>query len=307
MILSKSDYELFSNVQKKITVVVATSQSSIKCFMLSIFSLLLRSKRELEHFIVNINGPDSRCGSTLLQDTKQSFLEELRLLKLKERDMPITVARTWSRVGHAQSLDSMIPWVHTEYYCIMHDDVIIKNPEWTDFVIDCFKDKNVSMIYYPPLLSTGLSIVEYEGGKKINFPHLNSTMILSRKSLYTELGLRWYGYHVKNKFSLFKEDIEKIHNFYKNEITNTLKEGEYEYISLDIGSFIYNKFKELKYELKPMPENFLIHLVAMSWGDEFHKNKTIKNNTTEIEKLEKEINSSPYYKLYNKYLNYENI
>lgn len=303
MILSKSEYELKSTIPDKVTVIFATSQSPIKCFMLSIFSLLLRSGHAFEHFIVNINGPDSRCGPTILQDQKQSFLEELRLLKLNQRDMPITVARTWSRLGHAQSLDSMIPWVHTEYYTIMHDDAIIKNCEWTRFVVESFENNNVSMIYHPPLLSTGLSVVDHEGGKKINFPHLNSTMISSRKTLYTELGLRWYGYHIKNKFTLSQKDIEKIHNFYKGEVTHPLEEGEYDYVSLDIGSFIYKKFKELQYEFKPMPIDYIVHLAAMSWGGEYHQNKMMENNLNEIKQMEDEINNSIYSEIYNKYLN----
>jgi hypothetical protein len=75
MILSKAEYEQKSTISDKITVVIATSTSSMKCFMLSIFSLLLRSGDKFDHFIVNINGPDSRTGSTFIQDQKQSFLE----------------------------------------------------------------------------------------------------------------------------------------------------------------------------------------------------------------------------------------
>jgi hypothetical protein len=174
----------------------------------------------------------------------------------------------------------------------MHDDVIIKNSNWSQFVSDYLKNDTISMVYHPPLLLENISISEYEGCKKINLPHLNSTMISSRKSLYTELGLRWYGYHIKNKFFLSKKEIEKIYNFYGVANDSSFQEGNYDYLSLDIGSFIYKKFIELKYEFQPMPNNYLVHLWSMSWREESYQDQMMKNNLEEIKQMELEIKDS---------------
>src|SRR6516162_7350459 len=126
MILTRCGYESKGLLPGKTTVVMATSQSRIECLMWSMFSLLLRSTPGLEHIIVAINGPDPRTGDPGLQDAKQSFLGELRNTRWqasgRDCDMPLTVIRTWSRVGHSQATDGALPWVHTEFYTLMHDD-----------------------------------------------------------------------------------------------------------------------------------------------------------------------------------------
>lgn len=305
MVLSRAECERLSLVPGKTTVIIATCQSRIECLMWSVFSLLLRSTSEMEHVIVAINGPDSRTGDPTLQDNKQAFLEELRSLKWGSRDMPITISRTWSRVGHSQAIDSVLAWVHTEGYTLMHDDIIITNPNWCKFTFEALADKKVGMVYAPPLLASGLSPVDFEGSRKLNLPHPNTMFLTSRKELYVSQGVRWYGYHVKDNYDLyFKVNRDGFLNFHGKDVTHLPPDGCYGYISMDVGTWPYYKLKENEYKLVPLPDNSVTHLTAMSWRDDNGQNQSINRNKLVIDKLKEEILDNPVFgRLYNKYVN----
>src|SRR5262252_1288317 len=136
-----------SHLKHKITAVIPTSTAPVNCLMWSVFSLLLRTQVDdlLEHFCVCINGPDERTGDPTIATTKQRFLEELRDLEWchpdrpnVRRPMPLTVIRVWSRVGHSEPMQMALPWVHTDAYLLLHDDVFIRNANWTRQVKDKF-------------------------------------------------------------------------------------------------------------------------------------------------------------------------
>ena len=302
MILSVTEAENLTLIPKKTTAILATCQSDMKVFMWSIFSLLLRSKPEnLEHIMVCINGGDERHGCTSLQDNKQKFLEEMRRLKWQKRDMPLTIIRAWSRVGHGQALEMAIPWVHTEYYTIMHDDVILKN-DWDVESFEQLKKENSILAYFPPLLWCGVGKA-FDKEWRITLPHMNTTLVTCKKALITALGVRWYGYHVNHKFNLYeKVDIKKFLEYHqKNSNIQSFPviEEPYGVISMDIGSWVYCKAKE--YSMHRIGTNKAIHFESMSWGQD--KDDRIKKNIYDISLLEQEIEEVPEYKsIYEKYL-----
>jgi hypothetical protein len=177
MIFSVDEAEKLTLLPKKTTVIMATCQCEMRTFMLSFLSFVLRSRPEnVEHFMVAINGGDERYGNCGLQDKKQLFLEQIRRLKWHDRDMPLTINRTWSRVGHTQAIESCIPWVHTEFYTITHDDVLAQKG-WDDEFLNKLEDEQTILSYQPPLLLGGVCKKFHEGGWKIGLPHMNSCLI----------------------------------------------------------------------------------------------------------------------------------
>jgi len=305
-ILTRSEFERKMLLPDKTTVVMATCQSSLKCFMLSPFSLLLRSSPLLEHVIVTINGPDGRTGDPSRQDAKQAFLEELRNTRWQasgqDRDMPLTVIRTWSRIGHSHATDGAIPWVHTEFYTIMHDDVFIREADWPRYAVSALEDRKVGFVYAPPLLTIGASVVNCNGGRKLTLPHPNSAFITARKEVYTGMGLRWYGYHLPKKVDLRDVDMEHFLEFHGADAVSMPTTGQFDYVSMDIGTWIYHRMKKEGYRFEPLPSEYLVHLAAMSWRDESSQEATLSRYGDIIFGLENEIGGHrPLARLYDKY------
>lgn len=309
LILNRDEMECKSTIPNKTTVIVVTCQSRIECLMWAVFSLLLRSNSFLEHIIVTINGADKRTGDPSLQDKKQHFLEDLRNTRWvygeHDRDMPLTVQRTWSRIGHSQAIDAMIPWVHTRYYTLMHDDIIVNTPAWCAQTLESLVDEQTCMVYATPLLGTGLSYVAFNESKKLNLPHLNSMFLTTRKSLYTSMGVRWYGYHVVKKFRLDQEvDMEDFLKFHQDSTIHMPPPDDYGYLSMDVGTHVYHEMKKAGYKFAPLAGGTVTHLTAMSWRDPGGQELTISQNRATIDQLISEIKSVPTFKrLYEKYAN----
>lgn len=182
--------------------------------MWAVLSLLSRSDPFgfLEHITVVINGPDRRTGSPELQDRKQAFLEELRGLPWRApngeraRDMPLTVCRVWSQIGHAQAIETAVPWCRTESYLLMHDDAIVLRDDWQQQALGFLDDPLLVLATVRqgdeprPAVFGGFSWQprgERPGEWSLALPHLNTVFTLCRKNLLAALGARWTGYHVE--------------------------------------------------------------------------------------------------------------
>lgn len=308
MVLDVDECELSSLIQGKNTAIIATSQSPMSIFMMSIFGLLLRSDPDhLEHFMVAINGADERTGDTTLQDRKQEFLSELRKLKWAGRDMPITVNRVWSRLGHGQSLDACVSWVHTEFYTIMHDDVILQDKGWGDLATRRLSDPHTALAFHPPLLACGMEKNMHEGRWKLNFPHLNSTFVVCKKALTSKAGVRWAGYHFQNPFHLYDMvDIKSFlahHTGRKHLRSFPVIERPYSLVSMDVGAWMYYELGNMGYSFAPLPEDILCHFISISWHTEDQIRKKMDRHRTVIDRLEADLAEVPeYYALYRKYL-----
>lgn len=261
MFLSQSSFEELSCRKRKITAVIATSQAPLKTLAWSIFSILLRSKDYVEGVHVLINGPTEDCQ---LQDDKHFFLN-----KLKSAGLPITIQRIYGHIGHGNALDSMIPWVNTEFYLAMHDDLIVLDDDWTEYFENI--DAATSILYDPPFLMRGVGFANHKGKKKLALPHLNSTFMICRRSAFKEVGASWRGYHVKNEFNLmeWKNLIEFLeHHIGKSHIQFDYKrsvEEDFGYVNVDIGGWAYYLLSKAGFKFSPIKSCSVYHLRAASW------------------------------------------
>jgi hypothetical protein len=306
MLLSLAECERLAQIPNKVTGIICTSVAPIECFMWSVFSLLLRSTREvLEHFIVVINGPDERTGDPSLQDAKQKFLEELRNMKWQGHDMPVTVVRTWSRVGHSQSVEQAVAWVHTQNYLAMHDDAIILSNRWQEEAKDFFTKPDVAARVWENLYYGCLS--EYGAG--LGFAHFNSVFALCKKPIFTSTNARWIGYSLPltfyiGNFANFDNFMawHKKHNLVNDKILPPPKpDKEYNLISMDIGTWaVYNLYKN-GYKFDKFSDDLVHHFLASSW----RSNDCVEKSCPHVTELEKEIKDSPYCALYKKFSKYK--
>jgi hypothetical protein len=253
--------------------------------------------------MVVINGPDPRTGDPALQDRKQTFLEELRSLRWHGRDMPLTVIRVWSRVGHAQALEMAIPWVHTEFYTLLHDDVILRRP----FDLDCFEDRQVALAYVPPLLAGGLGEFKLNSQYGLGLPHLNSAFLLCRKSAIMDVGARWWGYHVPFRFHLPEViDVAAFveHHAQKGQVKQPPQVREpYDILSIDIGGWVYRKLSDLGYGFAALPPDLICHLGAISWSNARTVEQAIAKHQPIVAELEAELAGYPeFLALYRRWL-----
>lgn len=307
MIMNLQECEEATLLPGKNTAIIATSAGPLRLLMTTIFSLLIRSnQKHLEHFIVCINGPDERCGDQSYQNKKQEFLEELRKLKWKDKDMPVTVIRAWSRIGHSQSLEMGIPWVHTEFYTIMHDDIIITNPEWCEEYFNIMQNKEVAIVLPSPMTYGDWGEFIHENRKFIGTQHIASALVVCKKSILTKLGSRWCGYHIIKDYSMSDIDYDKFKSFNLVNLNHgelPKKDESYNGLSFDIGSWVLYHTRLNNYKIGRFEKNPMVHFVSASWNsDKDYLEKRIIEYRPIFEEFEKELQSYPEFnKLYQKY------
>lgn len=191
-----------------ISIIVPTGPAPIQSLKWALISLLFRSDiSKIDQIIVSINGPDSRTGNTSLQDEKELFCKQL-----KADGFPITIIRTWSRVGYSQPIQVALPLIKTELYLLMHDDVIILNNSWQKEAEKWMADPSVLAMLQPAVFSQKLQTSMLK--KQIDFaelttylPTFNTFFSLFRKSS----NLPWSEYYVLNDN---QADLQSINNFY---------------------------------------------------------------------------------------------
>lgn len=319
MVIDIDEAVELTHMQDKIIPIIPTAQAPIECLLWSVFSLLLRARPNdlIEHFIVCINGPDKRTGDPAIADLKQSFLEELRRLKWYHadvpsinKDMPITVIRAWSRIGHPEAVEMAIPWVHTNSYLLMHDDIIITKRNWLADVKDKFIDNpNCVIAYAPKLMCCQCDSAKYQNKNLLRFPHLLCCFLVCRKSLIRKLGGLWCGYHIHTPNFKLKDkvgDVESFMNYYSKQKLLDVPpqtEEDYEYISMEMGSWHFYNAVKAGYDFSALDPNTLIHMGTMSWECDTGKERRISSHLKHIHDLEAEIMRHPdYSKLYMKYI-----
>lgn len=313
-----------THLKEKITMIVPTRNSSMECLLWSVFSLLLRSKPNgmLEHFCVCINGPDERIGDTSIEDKKQMFLEELRDLNWyhadnpsNKRPMPVTVIRVWSRVGYAEVFEMAINWVHTDAYCLLHDDVILLNKDWGEEVKKKFyDDPKVAIAGISPLHGCICDHHIHRGMYLLRLPQLETTFLVCKKKYIMKVAALWRGYHIPNDDNMLQFDLEEIgdanefEEFWKSQglyDKPVIKTELYNFVRQKVGAWIYYKLHQAGYKFAELESNNVLHLEGMSRYDLTPEKRMqkIENNKNEIKTLEKEILSHPEYgPLYKKYL-----
>lgn len=251
----------------RVSAIMPTFSCPMNCFMWSVLSLILRSDPAvLDHLFISINGPDSREGGNELQDRKQAFLEDLRSADWS--GLPyfnpgaMTISRTWSRVGHAQALEQCIPWVDTEYYLVMHDDVIVNDPSWCELAgFGTFVAKT-----WGNHLSGKLG----SSGGRLDLPHMNTIFTLCHKPSMTSSGARWIGFHIDERFEIERyRDLDSFldeHSRLGSLGFGALSKGRsYDSASLDIGSFLFSKIATMGMTIGRFDPRVVTHFESASW------------------------------------------
>lgn len=302
LVLPYEKYVELSEIKNKTTYVMATSQVDIKILMWSIFSLLLRSNKEyVEHYIISINGPHSKTGNPHSQDIKQKFFEKLR----DNYEFPVTLSRIWGRQGHTHSIDGCIPWVHTEYYTLVHDDIILLR-DWTNFLEDFLADNNRSVISVPPFLIKHKFKCKFNNKLRLSLPHLNSCFLHVKKS---KINRMWHGHHVHSKIKFTENFYNEFMNYYKNfSYINEIEIGdEFEYLNTDVGSWVFQDLYLKNYRFYTFDSSVCHHISMASWASDLNLAVSLSNCKDIIVELEKQIINSKYRDLYLEYSNYSNI
>jgi hypothetical protein len=302
LIFTPSICEEIHLTKGKISAIIPTFSSPINCFMRSLFSLLIRSNPNiLSHVFIAINGPDSREGGQELQDKKQSFVEDLRAVDwsgmIGFNPGGITLTRTWSRIGHSQALEQCIPWVDTEFYLSMHDDVLIMDPSWC-FVGDFEENKSMVMKTWGGYLAGRLRTT----GSRLDMPHLNTIFTLCKKSMMTSLGVGWSGFSLSRDFMIgdyvdLKRFEDEHAKFSSLGFGSSLDNIQYKSISLDIGSFLFSRICSRGLDIGRFDMQLVKHFGSSSW------NPVGSFRNPDVDQLESEIMSiKPYREIYMRYL-----
>lgn len=302
LIIPHNQYVELSEIKNKTTYVMATSQVDIKILMWSIFSLLLRSNPNyIEHYIININGPHSKTGNPEPQNIKQKLLETLR----DNYKFPATIFRIWGRQGHTHSIDGCIPWVHTEYYTLVHDDIILLK-DWTDELNLYLLDPKKCIIGLPPLLIKHKFKCKFNNKLRLSLPHLNSCFLHVKKSCIEKT---WHGHHVNKKIKFTKEFYDNFMKCYGDfsYVHEIQIDDEFEYLNTDVGSWVFQNLKMNGYNFYTFSPETCHHISMASWANELNLSVSLSNCKSIIKKLEKDILTSKYKDLYLEFSKYSAI
>jgi len=307
-LLTYEQCEKMTLIPGKVCGIIPTSTAPLKSFMLSVFSLFLRSDPDvLDHLIVAINGPDERTGDTSNQDLKQSFIEDVRNTKWRryEHGMPITLIRTWSRIGHAQTLEQCIPWVHTEFYLAMHDDVLVLDSGWCDRTCDFRNDEKMVCVSAGSPIHQRLCAV----GDILGLPHFNSVFTLCSKPKMKSINANWIGYHVPLNFRVDNLwDYDDFIEYHRRHdllcVTNKIgpPNKEYKVLSIDIGGCFLHDMVNRNLKMGEFREGLIKHFSSLSWAQDRiqHFNE---GDFEEVRTLEKEIMNEPEFaEIYSRYV-----
>ncbi len=269
-----------------ITAIVPTYNNSPRLFALSIMSLLRNTSNVTMHINVTINGPDRRTGDPETQNQKQWFLEAIREEKYRDRDMPLTVQRVWSRVGHAQAIDSAMPWVHTKYFLLMHDDVLVTEPCWDLKVIPCLNNPDTGLVFAGRHHALDrITCGPWEDGKNlINFPHPQTYFVAGSRAFLGKF--RWQGYFVKGDFDGIQVDKEMIDHQERFNMPPQPITPEAGYLTYDIGSWLLYNVQKSGMQIVEIPEDTVLHLGGFSWAGERRNERQVQRYMTVINDLE---------------------
>jgi len=273
-----------TTIANKITAIIPTFNSPLQSIILSTLALLLRSKDSFEHICVCINGPDERTGSEALQNQKQKFLEDLRELSWRNRAMPITIIRAWSRIGQAEAMEMALPWIHTAGYLILSDNSIV-NDSYDD-LRGFFEDDDVALGTNGSPIAEQFHNTIIRGMYTACLPTLRSDFLVCKKKLIMLTGSKWKSYDAVPRLPLFMQ-------FYADDLPQEFKDFHgnplrpippYNYVKSGFGAWV----------------NYGLRILNKKSIDLGVRHSTI--NPESIRLLESEIEQYPeYHKLYLKF------
>lgn len=275
-------------LKEKITVVIPTSQKSIKTMMLSVLSYLVNpeDRQTLEHICICIHGPDSRTGDPSLQDKKQAFLSELR----DDYDSPLTVIRAWSRVGEPEAAGMALSWIHTDGYIMTNDEIAVRQG-WTESIRENFyKEDNVAIASCGELFKNKFGHFVHRGMYAIQTPELNTSFLACKKKWLMKAGARWNSFFIPddNNFIQFKlSDLpQEMFEFYDSlGMDSRLPDEQYSFIKQGIGAWVFYRLKKLGCKFSKLDE--IVHHLE---------------DSASMDLMETEVLKSRYADIYRKYL-----
>lgn len=249
--LSRMEYERRTcHVPGRTSVIVASSTAPLRVLALSLLSLMIHAGTPfVERLFVVLNGPGAA--------QKDEFLKRLKAL-----DVPLSVVTVPDHVGHSQSIDCALPWVYTEFYTLMHDDVFVLDSDWGRQAASILADSQVAAVYKPPLLNCGLETRRLPGGGcKLLLPHINTSFLTARKGV----GSGWSGYHVEAP--AFDIDSDRLLEFHRKAIILDVPDATepVRQISADVGSLYYTDCLNSGLRFEELPSRGIEHLGSMSW------------------------------------------
>lgn len=268
MCLSINECADKTTLKDKVTFIIQSYDTPMQKFMLSVFSVLLSSRNggPFEHLCVCINGPDSRTGSTLLQDKKQKFIEELRSYgwhpynSEKRHDAPLTLIRAWSRIGKAESLEMATRWVHTNHYVFMDDNVII-NKSWETELHKFLTDDSIAIAGINPP-KTKIVPEHHQGMYLVRFPPISTKFLACKKKYMLETGSRLNEYFVPNEYNFLEFDNKNLEKEFFDfwgidKVDFELCLEKYNYVWHQLGSWLYYNIKEKNLKIQNLNEKIL--------------------------------------------------
>lgn len=265
MVLSIDEMERRSRAPSGVTAILCTAQADLELLAWSLVSLFLRSDPEVLHgAMVVINGMNGE-----LQNRKQRMCMELRGILGPDK---LRINRVYGHVGHAQAIDGAVPWLPTQHYLVMHDDVIVRNDAWTKFYQEKFlPDQGMAFARWGEKISfANFAHTKFHDRSKLQLPHLNSVFTLCRADILATFPAKWTGYHVPNHLYLSNSpehsELLKFHEQFgwlndRKKVTNR----RYEFLNVDIGGWLLYYAQERGYGIARLPQDAIHHMVAMSW------------------------------------------
>ena len=177
----------------------------------------------------------------------------------------MTISRTWSRIGHSQSLEQCLPWIYTEFYLSMHDDVLVIDPSWGT-LSDFLNNESMVMKTWGGYLAGRLR----SAGSRLDMPHLNTIFTLCRKPIMTSLGVGWSGFSLDHNFKIGDytnpEFFRANHERFSSLGSGLSLSEQYESISLDIGSFLFSRICSRGLDIGRFDMNTIRHFGSASWN-----------------------------------------
>jgi len=295
----------------KLTAILSTATAPLETLAWSICSLILRTSPDvLQEIIVSINGPDPRTGDTTLQDEKQKFLE-----RLKDAGFPVTIVRTWSRLGFSQPYDMCFPLCKTDLVLFMHDDTIVLKQNWQE---DICEDAAITTIN-PKLGGKLLPNIWKPESKlmRMDFPHVNTAFTVIN---YKVVDTKWTTYYVdlevakhENQNSKDWDELRKFFSLHGEAVSimpdSDLQENikiksrmacfdecyNYSLITFPMGAWLYYRAVTNGLKIHAFPNHIVDHLEAMSWKD--GSSEEVKEPMPHILDLIEKVNESNICKL----------
>lgn len=280
----------------KTTALMVTQACRFDLFAQSLLSLFLRTDPDyLDCVIVIVNG--GRPGSRELQDRKEAFLTDLTLVEWHGGLFPLAILSLYGVGGgltHSACLDSAMSFVTTEFFLSVHDDVIVRTPDWVSHANRAFEDPAVAMAACPHLLMCRCQQTAPPGDlsrRVLLVPHPNTCFLTCRSEPFFELDCRWLGYCADlpqvMRLSEMEPEVVKMCEFYDKHVQfpgmpgvedHVLNEEKpFVVVGHDVGAKYLNTLWVNGYKGVALKDDLVAHILSATWHRPADVDARLKN------------------------------